>query len=103
MSDADFRAACERGTTLDFNAVVAGLLNEPAPRPPASQGLVEPLSGRELEVLRLIAEGLSNAEIAQKLYLSIATVKVHVRNIFGKLEVGSRTQAVAQAQKLHLM
>jgi LuxR family maltose regulon positive regulatory protein len=54
-------------------------------------------------VLRLVADGLSNAEIAQKLYLTVGTVKVHTRNIYGKLGVNSRTQAVAQAQKLSLV
>ncbi len=53
------------------------------------------LTQRELEILGLIVEGLSNAEIAQKLFLSLATVKVHTRNIYGKLGVNSRTQAVA--------
>ncbi len=67
------------------------------------QPLVEPLSARELEVLRLIAEGLSNAEIAAKLYLSVGTIKVHTRSIYGKLGVNSRTQAVTQAQKLNLL
>ena len=69
----------------------------------ASQNLIEPLSARELEVLRLVAEGLSNAEIAQKLVLSVATVKVHTRNIYGKLDVSSRTEAIAQAHKRNLL
>jgi len=65
--------------------------------------LVEPLSERELEVLQLIAEGLTNPEIATRLYLSLNTVKVHTRNIYGKLGVHSRTQAVACSQELGLL
>jgi LuxR family maltose regulon positive regulatory protein len=65
--------------------------------------LVEPLSKRELEVLELIAEGLSNREIAQKLVLSVNTIKVHTYNIYGKLNVHSRTQAVARARVLGLL
>ena len=61
------------------------------------------LTRRELEVLELIAEGLSNREIAERLSLSVGTVKVHTRNIYGKLDVNSRTQAVAQAAKLDLL
>jgi ATP/maltotriose-dependent transcriptional regulator MalT len=68
-----------------------------------SVGLVEPLSPREREVLHLIASGASNPEIAQALYISVNTVKKHVTNIFGKLGVTSRTQAVAQARALHLV
>jgi LuxR family maltose regulon positive regulatory protein len=66
-------------------------------------GLIEPLSDRELEVLHLIAEGLTNPEIAARLYLSIHTVKTHTRNIYGKLNVHNRTQAIAQAKAFGLL
>lgn len=56
----------------------------------ANLALVEPLTQREMEVLRLIKDGLSNREIAEKLYLTLNTVKVHIKNIFGKLDVQSR-------------
>jgi LuxR family maltose regulon positive regulatory protein len=78
---------------------------EPAPtalsRP--SPEMIEPLSEREREVLLLIAEGLSNREIAQRLFLSLSTVKVHTYNIYGKLGVHSRTQAVAKARALGIL
>jgi LuxR family maltose regulon positive regulatory protein len=66
-------------------------------------GLIEPLSERELEVLQLIAEGLSNGEIAARLYISLSTVKGHTANIFGKLGVKNRTQAVSRARTLGLL
>jgi LuxR family transcriptional regulator, maltose regulon positive regulatory protein len=73
--------------------------------PPAlsAQSLVEPLSQRELEVLRLIAQGLSNREISERLFLAIITVKGHNRNIFRKLQVRRRTEAVARARELGLL
>jgi LuxR family maltose regulon positive regulatory protein len=64
------------------------------------QNLVEPLSQRELEILRLIADGLTNQEIADRLVLSLPTVKWHTGNLYGKLGVNSRTQAVARAREL---
>jgi LuxR family maltose regulon positive regulatory protein len=58
---------------------------------------------RELEILRLLAEGLSNQEIAQRSYISSGTVKVHLKHIFRKLEVGNRTEAAARARQLGLI
>ncbi|MFI5258932.1 MAG: LuxR C-terminal-related transcriptional regulator [Candidatus Limnocylindrales bacterium] len=79
--------------------------NEDAPptTPAAGTRLAEPLSARELEVLPLIAEGLTNQEIADRLYLSLHTVKAHARTIYAKLGVTSRTQAVAMGRALGLL
>ena len=65
--------------------------------------LIEPLSERELEVLELFAEGLTNREIASRLFLSPHTVKTHSSNIYGKLGIHSRTQAVARARALGIL
>jgi LuxR family maltose regulon positive regulatory protein len=70
---------------------------------PDQSGLIEPLSDRELEVLQHISEGLTNRVIADRLYLSLNTVKVHTRNIYGKLGVNNRTQAVSRARELGLL
>jgi ATP/maltotriose-dependent transcriptional regulator MalT len=67
------------------------------------QTLIEPLSERELEVLRLIAEGCTNQEIADRLVVALSTVKTHINNIYGKLGVQSRTQALARARALGLL
>ncbi|QIN83279.1 helix-turn-helix transcriptional regulator [Rubrobacter tropicus] len=76
--------------------------SHPPPALPA-QSLAEPLSQRELEVLRLIAQGLSNREIGERLFLALITVKGHNRNIFRKLQVRRRTEAVARARELGLL
>jgi LuxR family maltose regulon positive regulatory protein len=64
--------------------------------------LNEPLSQRELEVLRLIVDGATNKEIADELVLTVNTVKRHISNIFGKLDVSNRAQAIARARQLNL-
>jgi LuxR family maltose regulon positive regulatory protein len=69
----------------------------------ATDELIEPLSKRELEVLRLIGEGYSNQEIAERLVVTLHTVKKHSSNIYNKLAVNSRTQAVARARQLNLL
>jgi LuxR family maltose regulon positive regulatory protein len=67
------------------------------------QPLAEPLSERELEILRLIAEGHSNQAIADRLVVAVSTVKKHINNLYGKLDVQSRTQALARARELQLL
>ncbi len=68
-----------------------------------SHALVEPLTDRELEILRLIADGLSNQAIADRLVIALSTVKRHINNVFGKLAVQSRTQALLRARELQLL
>jgi len=97
--------AATRGIAPDYarRLLAAFPIAEPEQTPPSQaqasgSALMEPLSERELEVLQLIAEGLTNQEIASRLFLSLNTVKAHTRNIHGKLSVHSRTQAVARAR-----
>ncbi len=65
--------------------------------------MLEPLSQRELIVLQLIAKGLSNREISERLFLALSTVKGHNQKIFDKLQVQSRTEAIARARELGLL
>jgi LuxR family transcriptional regulator, maltose regulon positive regulatory protein len=73
------------------------------PQSGVQSAVVEPLSEREVEVLRLIATGRSNAEIAQVLVVSTGTVHTHLKHIYGKLDVHNRTEAVAHARELDLL
>jgi LuxR family maltose regulon positive regulatory protein len=72
-------------------------------KPMLAQAMADPLTERELEVLHLLAEGLSNKEIAGRLVVAPSTVKQHLKNIYSKLDVHSRTQAVARGQELALL
>jgi LuxR family maltose regulon positive regulatory protein len=76
---------------------------EDKPALPAAQPLIEPLSQRELRVLQLISQGLSNREIGERLFLALDTVKGHNRRLFDKLQVQSRTEAIARARELGLL
>ena len=74
------------------------------PQPvPASEALIEPLSERELEILSLLDGPLSTPEIAGQLFVSANTVRTHIKNIYGKLEVHGRSGAVQRAQELGLL
>ena len=103
-------AANERGISLEYTgkllAAFSNFAAVPAsqskPQTPNSK-LIEPLSQRELEVLQLIAQGLSNDEICKRLFLALSTVKGHNRLIFDKLQVQRRTEAVAKARELGLV
>ncbi len=98
------RHAASQGIAPQYTAkLLAAFDGATGPVSPASQPLVEPLSTRELEVLRLITAGLSNQEIADDLVVGVSTVKKHINNIYGKLEVGSRILAVARARELNLL
>lgn len=100
--------AAARNIFPEYVGKLLAVLTEEEPgcepsRQHSSEALIEPLSEREEEVLRLIAEGLSNNEITQRLYISLSTVKGHTSNIFGKLGVKNRTQAIARARSLGLL
>ena len=93
--------AAKTGFSLSYARKISSAFK--AGRPPSMDDLLDPISDRELEVLHLIAAGLSNKEIAAKLFISLNTVKTHTKNINSKLGVGSRTRAVARAKELGLL
>jgi LuxR family maltose regulon positive regulatory protein len=110
----DFRFWIEKQGQLEVRSLIeyvdrllaafehAGFVSQSKIQTPKSE-IVEPLSLRELEILRLIAQGLSNREIGERLFLALDTVKGHNRRIFGKLQVQSRTEAIARARELGLL
>ncbi|WP_088284323.1 LuxR C-terminal-related transcriptional regulator [Kineosporia sp. A_224] len=97
------RSAAGRGPASGYAARLLAAGGTDAPRPPARQGLVEPLSDRERDVLRLLATELSGPEIAGELVVSLNTVRTHTKSIYAKLGVNSRRAAVRRAQELDLL
>ncbi|MFZ1398202.1 MAG: LuxR C-terminal-related transcriptional regulator [Candidatus Promineifilaceae bacterium] len=94
----------DRGQQAYLAKLLAAFAGQVAEAPTASaQPLLEPLSERELEVLQLVAEGLTNRQIADRLFLALSTVKGHNRLIFDKLNVSRRTEAVARARALGIL
>ncbi len=92
--------AVARGEALFGPAIAARLMNYfAAPRPQAQAGLFPELTEREREVLQLIARGRSNADIAAELVISLKTVRNHVSNIFSKLQVADRAEAIVRARE----
>jgi len=107
LSEAEFKAAWAEGYAMSLEQAVAyarksSLDIEPT-RAHGKQPLVEVISERELEVLRLLAVGLSNQDIAQQLMVTEGTIKRHTHNIFAKLDVRNRTQALLRAKELDLI
>lgn len=94
--------AAARAADRDFALRVLAAFDVPVSRRLA-QPLAEPLSEREVEVLRLIASGVSNVAAARKLFVAPSTVKKHLENIYAKLSVGGRTEAVARARELQIL
>ncbi|MES1167300.1 MAG: response regulator transcription factor [Pseudomonadota bacterium] len=114
LKDAPSEKLCEairlaaRGETWLQPSVAAKLVAEfgrlaPRPAPSAAGALVEPLSAREREVLRCLADGMSNKEIGRRLAISEGTVKNHMSHVLGKLQVLDRTQAALRARELGLV
>jgi LuxR family maltose regulon positive regulatory protein len=88
----------------DYAHALLSVCNQvPGPRLDPVQLLVEPLTSREIEVLNLIADGLSNPAIADRLVISLPTVKRHISNIYAKLGVESRVQAVSAGRELKIL
>lgn len=98
------RQAGAQGTAPEYaRRLLEAFSRTPISVRPVSQPLVEPLSDRELEVLRLLVDHRTNLEIAQELFISVNTVKTHLKNVYGKLSVHGRQEAVAEARELGLL
>jgi predicted ATPase/DNA-binding CsgD family transcriptional regulator len=107
-----FTTASERARALDLDATVNALLEEfsqsvqevvPSPSQSIGRDPAANLNEREREILRLIADGLSTREVAQELFLTVGTVRWYLKQIYGKLYVHSRTQAINRARELNLL
>jgi LuxR family maltose regulon positive regulatory protein len=96
------RAAAKQGIARDYVRRLLAAVNKAEDGTPASQGLIEPLSERELDVLRLLGTDLGGPDIARELIVSLNTVRTHTKNIYAKLGVNNRRAAVRRARELDL-
>ena len=96
-------AAAARRSPASYASRLLGADDDRIPAPTRRQPLVEPLSERELEVLRLLASDLDGPEIAAELFVSLNTMRTHTKNIYAKLGVSSRRAAVTRAAELGLL
>jgi LuxR family transcriptional regulator, maltose regulon positive regulatory protein len=96
------RAAAKRGIARNYVRRLLAAVNKTEDGAPASQALIEPLSERELDVLRLLGTDLGGPDIARELIVSLNTVRTHTRNIYAKLGVNNRRAAVRRARELDL-
>ena len=103
LTPTQFSAAVARGQLLDLDTTLRTVMAELSQPQPDSQPITDPLTARELEVLRLIAAGLTNRQIAEQMFLTVGTVKWYVNDIYSKLGVNSRTQALVRARELNLL
>jgi LuxR family maltose regulon positive regulatory protein len=97
------RRALRDGIAPDYTSRLLAAADASPQVPPVAHVLTEPLTDRELDVLRLIAGGLPNREIALELVIAVSTVKTHINHIYSKLDVKNRTQAVSRARALGLL
>jgi LuxR family maltose regulon positive regulatory protein len=95
--------AIQRNLRPEYARRLLNLIEADAPGKAEPAGMTEALTEREAEVLRLLAAGRSNQEIAESLVISVSTVKTHITRVYGKLDVASRTQAIVKAQELKLL
>jgi LuxR family maltose regulon positive regulatory protein len=93
----------QRGSAASYIRRLLAAVENSGDNTPVRQGLIEPLSERELDVLRLLGSDLDGPEIARELVVSLSTVRTHTRNIYGKLGVNNRRAAVRRAEELDLL
>jgi LuxR family maltose regulon positive regulatory protein len=97
------REAAKHGTVPNYVSQLRGAFGKAEGRTPVNQLLIEPLSKRELEVLRLLRTELNGPEIAHELMVSLHTIRTHTQNIYSKLGVNNRRAAVRRAEELDLL
>jgi ATP/maltotriose-dependent transcriptional regulator MalT len=103
-----YATAWERGKHLTLDEAINNLIGLPHPetntrQQQAGQGLIEPLTEQELKIVQLLADGLNSREVAQRLYLGVGTIRWYLKRIYGKLDVHSRSQAIARAREMKLL